>query len=112
VARTPLFPQPPHTINVPALKQTHTWQPTDLKYAHGKRTIIIKLNIGWPLQQDFHLANVTSPILGVDFFASNRIAIDMTNKRLISLNDLSVEENGIAAITTSTSPGLVHWTQS
>ena len=44
------------------------------------------------------MADVTDSILGADFFVSNRLAIDMSNKRLISLDDLHVVATGVASI--------------
>ncbi|ORU93857.1 MAG: hypothetical protein A6F71_09040 [Cycloclasticus sp. symbiont of Poecilosclerida sp. M] len=64
----------------------------------GKRESSILLSKGHAFTQEFHLADVTDPILGADFFASNRLAIDMSNKRLISLDDLNVVATGIASI--------------
>jgi len=39
--------------------------------------------------QEFLLADVTRPILGADFFMSNRLAIDMANRKLIDLDHLA-----------------------
>ena len=64
----------------------------------GKRESSILLSKGHSFTQEFHLADVTDPILGADFFASNRLAIDMANKRLISLDDLNVVATGAASV--------------
>ncbi|GFS23889.1 retrovirus-related Pol polyprotein [Elysia marginata] len=37
-------------------------------------------------QLQFYLADVTQPILGADFFTNHRLAIDLSNKRLVSLD--------------------------
>ena len=67
----------------------------------GKRESSILLSKGHSFTQEFHLADVTDPILGADFFASNRLAIDMANKRLISLDDLNVVATGAASVSSS-----------
>jgi cleavage and polyadenylation specificity factor subunit 1 len=58
----------------------------------------LELKHDHPIRQVFHIADVTGPILGADFFASNRLAIDMSNKQLISLDDLSIVAKGVACI--------------
>ena len=67
----------------------------------GKRESSILLSKGHSFTQEFHLADVTDPILGADFFASNRLAIDMASKRLISLDDLNVVATGAASVSSS-----------
>ena len=37
-------------------------------------------------KQDFYFADVTRPILGANFFATNNVAIDLRGRRLIDLN--------------------------
>ena len=37
-------------------------------------------------KQDFYFADVTRPILGANFFATNNVAIDLCGRRLIDLN--------------------------
>ena len=64
----------------------------------GKLDSSILLSKGHAFTQEFHIANTTDPILGADFFASNRLAIDMASKRLISLDDLNVVATGAASI--------------
>ena len=92
-----------------ASDKRHQPSPTPLIAANGtliktwgKRKSSILLSKGHAFTQEFHLADVTVPILGADFFASNRLAIDMSNKRLISLDDLNVVASGSA----STSPSV------
>lgn len=67
----------------------------------GKRKSSILLGKGRLFAQEFHLADVTDPILGADFFASHRLAIDMSNKRLVSLDDLNVVATGITSTSSS-----------
>ena len=69
----------------------------------GKRESSLLLSKGHAFTQEFHVADVTDPILGADFFASNRLAIDMSNKRLVSLDNLNVVATGVASIYPSTS---------
>ena len=70
----------------------------------GKRESSLLLSKGHAFTQEFHVADVTDPILGADFFASTRLAIDMSNKRLVSLDNLNVVATGVAA---STPPPVV-----
>ena len=44
------------------------------------------------------MADVTDSIPSADFFASNRLAIDMSNRHLISLDDLHVVATGVSSI--------------
>ena len=37
-----------------------------------------------------HIADVTEPILGADFFITNNLTIDMSRRRLISMTDLAI----------------------
>ena len=53
---------------------------------YGKRPISLKLNKTTLVTQTFWIADVTQPILGVDFFTSNRLGIDRSNKRRVSLD--------------------------
>ena len=64
----------------------------------GKRKSSLLLGKGHAFTQEFHVAEVTKPILGADIFASNRLAIDMSDKRLISLDDLNVVASGVASL--------------
>ena len=64
----------------------------------GKRKSSLLLGKGHAFTQEFHVAEVTKPILGTDFFASNRLAIDMSDKHLISLDDLNVVASGVASL--------------
>ena len=56
---------------------------------YGKRAIPLRLANGHAFTQTFWLADVTQPILGADFFITNRLAIDLAGRRLLSLDDLS-----------------------
>ena len=67
----------------------------------GKCESSILLSKGHAFTQEFHLADVTDPILGADFFASNRLAIDMASKRLISLDNLNVVATGTTSVSSS-----------
>ena len=53
---------------------------------YGKRNITLQLGKGASFVQKFWIADVTQPILGADFFTTQRLAIDLTNKRLVSLD--------------------------
>ena len=64
----------------------------------GKCEASLVLCKGHTFTQDFHVADVTDSILGADFFASNRLDIDMSNKHLISLDDLHVVATGVASV--------------
>ena len=50
---------------------------------YGKRTVTIELPIGW-FQWTFVLANVSKPLLGVDFFRANSLLVDMQHYRLVN----------------------------
>ena len=52
---------------------------------YGKRPISLKLKTTL-FTQKFWIADVTQPILGADFFTSHRLAIGLSNKRLVSLD--------------------------
>ena len=39
--------------------------------------------------QEFHIADVTEPILGADFFITNDLAINMNRRRLVCMSDLT-----------------------
>ena len=56
----------------------------------GQRAIPIQLGGRRLFTQDFHLADVTRPILGADFFRQNHLAIDLAGRRLIDLNRHSI----------------------
>ena len=58
--------------------------------AWGKRTIPIQLGKKRLFTQEFHLADVTRPILGADFFRHNNLAIDLAGRRLIDLTRNSI----------------------
>ena len=64
----------------------------------GKREASLVLGKGHTFTQEFHVADVTDSILSADFFVSNQLAIDMSNKHLISLDDLHVVATGVASI--------------
>lgn len=53
---------------------------------YGKRTFALNLDKGKTFTSKFWLADVTQPILGADFFVQHRLAIDLANRRLISLD--------------------------
>ncbi|KAL8559622.1 hypothetical protein ACOMHN_008333 [Nucella lapillus] len=53
---------------------------------YGKRNIPLQVGQGASFIQKFWIADVTQPILGADFFATQRLAIDLTNRRLVSLD--------------------------
>lgn len=55
-------------------------------HTYGKRTLPLKFNKNKCLSQEFWIADVTQPILGADFFSQHRLAVDVTNKRLITLD--------------------------
>ena len=55
----------------------------------GKRNISLLLGQGRSFVQEFHVADVTEPILGADFFIANDLAIDMARRRLIAMADLA-----------------------
>ena len=50
----------------------------------GKREVTIKINENMSLKHQFHIAEVTQPILGADFFTHNNLVIDLRQKRLIT----------------------------
>ena len=50
----------------------------------GKR--LLQLQFGTKrFTQEFWIADVTQPILGADFFTANHLAVDLANRRLVSL---------------------------
>jgi len=53
----------------------------------GKRSISLSFGNKGLIKQDFHVAEVTQPILGADFFIKNHFAIDLRGRRIINLND-------------------------
>ena len=53
---------------------------------YGKRPISLKLSKTTLFKKKFWIADVTQPILGADFFNCHRLAINLSNKRLVSLN--------------------------
>ena len=55
----------------------------------GQRTIALHLG-NRLFTQDFHIADVTRPILGADFFRGNFLAIDLAGRRLIDLTRDSI----------------------
>jgi cleavage and polyadenylation specificity factor subunit 1 len=58
----------------------------------GQRTISLTFGRTRVFRQNFHIANVTQPILGADFFISNNLAIDLRGKCLLDLqNQKSLE---------------------
>ena len=66
-----------------------TWDKCEASLVLGK---------GHTFTQEFHMADVTDSILGADFFASNRLAINMSNKCLTSFDNLHVVATGVASI--------------
>ena len=70
---------------------------------YGKRQISVKLNKTTLFTQKFWIAYVTQPILGADFFTSHRLAIDLSNKRLVSLDGGTIVN---ARPTQSPRPGI------
>ena len=64
----------------------------------GKHKSSLLLVKGHAFTQEFHVAEVMKPIIGADFFASNRLAIDMSDKHLISFDDLNVVASGVASL--------------
>ena len=55
----------------------------------GKRKMTLHLGRGRCFKQDFHIADVTRPILGADFFRANRLGIDLSGRRLIDMDNFS-----------------------
>ena len=55
----------------------------------GIRTLTLNFGNKHEYKQDFHLANITRPILGANFFTANNVAIDLRGRRLIDLNSCS-----------------------
>ena len=53
---------------------------------YGKRLISLKVSKTTLFKQKFCIADVTQPILGADFFTGHRLAIDLSNNRLVSLD--------------------------
>ena len=62
----------------------------------GKRKVPLLLGQGRSFTQEFHVADVTEPILGADFFITNDLAIDMARRRLIDMADLATIPTKIA----------------
>lgn len=54
-------------------------------------------------EQIFTIADVPIPILGADFFAASRLAIDLANKRLVSLDGKFVVPGTLSAISSALS---------
>lgn len=55
----------------------------------GKRKMSLLFGHGRKFKQDFFIADVTQPILGADFFRANHLAIDLSAKRLVDMQNLS-----------------------
>ena len=53
---------------------------------YGKRNIPLQFGTKANFSHKFWIADVTQPILGADFFSAHRLAIDLTNRKLISLD--------------------------
>ena len=51
----------------------------------GKRYMTLRFS-GKKFTQEFWIADVTQPILGADFFACNKLAVDLAGRRLIALD--------------------------
>ena len=64
----------------------------------GKHEASLVLGKGHTFTQELHVADVTDSILGANFFASNWLDIDMSNKCPISLDDLNVVVTGVASV--------------
>lgn len=56
----------------------------------GTRNMSLMLSPKKRYTHQFHIADVTRPILGADFFISNGLAIDLRGKRLVSLDNMSI----------------------
>ena len=70
---------------------------------YGKGPISLKLGKTTLFKQKFWIADVTQPILGADFFTCHRLAIDLSNKRLVSLDGSTIVN---ARPTHSPRPGI------
>ena len=57
--------------------------------AWGKRKVTLRISPRRSFTQEFHIADVTEPILGAYFFIANVLDIDMSRCRLISMADLA-----------------------
>ena len=68
----------------------------------GKRCIQISLGGKRLFKQEFHIADVTRPILGADFFIRHNLAVDMRGRRLVDLDNASF----IQAASTSASANI------
>ena len=55
----------------------------------GTRNIPLKITSKNVYTHEFHLADVTCPILGADFFIAHELVIDLKGKRLLSLDKAS-----------------------
>ena len=64
----------------------------------GKHEASLVLGKEHTFTQEFHVADVTVSLIGTDFLASNRLVIDMSNKRPISLDDSNVVATGVASV--------------
>ena len=53
----------------------------------GRRTVTLSFPRGLTFSHSFLLADVTKPLLGVDFFNSNNIGIDTKGKRMFDLSN-------------------------
>ena len=55
----------------------------------GKKKVTLLLGKRHAFSQEFHIADITEPILGADFFIANDLAIDMNRRRLVCMPDLT-----------------------
>ena len=69
----------------------------------GKRNVSLLLGHGHSFIQEFHVADVTEPILGANFFVANNLTIDMARRRLIDMADLAAILTKIACQSPSVS---------
>ncbi|KAK3701031.1 hypothetical protein RRG08_063284 [Elysia crispata] len=59
-------------------------------HTRGKRKVFLAIGQKGQCQHEIYLADVTSPILGADFFIKHGLAIDLRGKRLLSLDNMSI----------------------
>ena len=62
----------------------------------GKRNVSLLLGQGRSFTQEFHIADITEPILGAEFFIANDLAIYMTRHCLIDMANLATIPTKIA----------------
>ena len=54
---------------------------------YGRRSIVLSFGNGRSFTHSFLLADVTKPLLGVDFFNHHNIGIDTRGRRMFDLNN-------------------------